>query len=243
MVSGLVVLVRLCSCLFWSRWETELGYAVCCVLCYIFLIPPCMVSNLTAHKFSSASVHFTGSNSSKLHTDKATEQAAKWALANFFSALLSIVFLGCLSVCLVLSIIICPCFIFLFSFHLLPLITCQLPNIPVFVCVSVFIDQLTSHCVCSVVLFLFFFFPSHLSASQRAPIVFYYLKQTKGRPLSLLPGYLVRSFAFFSFPALVANSLRLIYLPVDRPVELVAAVAARVSLAQTRVFFPPQAIV
>lgn len=157
---------------------------VCCVLCYIFLIPPCMVSNLTAHKFSSASVHFTGSSSSKLHTDKATEQAAKGALANFFSALLSIVFLGCLSVCLVLSIIICPCFTFLLSFHLLPLITCQLPNIPVFVCVSVFIDQLTSHCVfsCAVSLFLFPF-PfvgqskgAHrvllFEADKRAPIVF-----------------------------------------------------------------------
>lgn len=114
---------------------------VCCVLCYIFLIPPCMVSNLTAHKFSSASVHFTGSSSSKLHTDKATELAAKGALANFFSALLSIVFLGCLSVCLVLSIIICPCFTFLLSFHLLPLITCQLPNIPVCVCVHRPIDK------------------------------------------------------------------------------------------------------
>ena len=233
-----------CAVAFSGYGENLAMQCVCCVLCYIFLIPPGMVSNLTAHKFSSASVHFTGSSSSsKLQTDKATEQAAKGALANFFSALLSIVFLCCLSVCLVLSIIICPCFTFLLSFHLLPLITCQLPNIPVCVCVSVFIDQLTSHCVCSVVLFLFFFFPSHLSASQRAPIVFYYLKQTKGRPLSLLPGYLVRSFAFFSFPALVANSLRLIYLPVDRPVELVAAVAARVSLAQTRVFFPPQAIV
>ncbi len=143
-----------------------------------------MVSNLTAHKFSSASVHFTGSSSSKLQTDKATELAAKGALANFFSALLSIVFLGCLSVCLVLSIIICPCFTFLLSFHLLPLITCQLPNIPVFVCVSVFIDQLTSHCVfsCAVSLFLFPF-PfvgqskgAHrvllFEADKRAPIVF-----------------------------------------------------------------------
>lgn len=171
-----------CAVAFSGYGENLAMQCVCCVLCYIFLIPPCMVSNLTAHKFSSASVHFTGSSSSKLQTDKATEQAAKGALANFFSALLSIVFLCCLSVCLVLSIIICPCFTFLLSFHLLPLITCQLPNIPVCVCVHRPIDKPLCVFSCAVSLFLFPF-PfvgqskgAHsvllFEADKRAPIVF-----------------------------------------------------------------------